>query len=361
MMKKEKFIDPWGSELPEDYARLIKEFGLEEFNLADFPNPNKLMRRGLVFAGRGLKEISKAIKEKKPFYALSGIMPSSEKIHLGNKCVIDNMAYFQQQGAKTYMLVADLEAAATRGIDIKEARKRALNYYIPAYISLGLDPKKTKFYFQSTNKDVVGLAYSLSGKATINEYRAIYGSTSPSRIISSVLQVADILYPQLKEEMPGVVPVGIDQDPHIRLTRDIAKRAKKFKFFLPSGIYHKYTPALDGSLKMSKSKGNFIEIPESSDSVRNKIMKAVTGGRKTAEEQKKLGGQPEKDMIYELFKQHLIENDEEFLQRIKDNKSGKILSKEDKEYAIELLDKFMEDFNKKFEKAKNIANNLDID
>ncbi len=359
-MKKEKFIDPWGSELPEDYARLIKEFGLEKFNIEDFPNPNKLMRRGLVFAGRGLKEISRTIKEKKPFYALSGIMPSADKIHLGNKCVIDNMVYFQQQGAKTYMLIADLEAAATRGVDIKEAKKRALNYNIPAYIALGLDPKKTQFYFQSTNKDVVSLAFSLSNKATINEYKAIYGSTSPARIMSSVLQVADILYPQLEEEMPGVIPVGIDQDPHIRLTRDISKRAKKYKFFLPSGIYHKYTPALDGSLKMSKSKGNFIEIPESADSIKNKIMKAVTGGRKTAEEQRKLGGEPEKDLVYELFKQHLIEDDAELLQRIKDNKAGKILSKEDKDYATELLNKFMEDFSRKFEKARNIVNKLNI-
>jgi len=359
-MKKEKFIDPWGSELPEDYARLIKEFGLEEFKLSEFPEPNKLMRRGLVFAGRGLSMISKAIKEKKPFYALSGIMPSAEKIHLGNKCVIDNMIYFQEQGAKTYMLVADLESAATRNVDIKEARKRALNYHIPAYIALGLDYKKTKFYFQSTNKEVVSLAFSLSNKATLNEYRAIYGSVSPARIISSVLQVADILYPQIEEEMPGIIPVGIDQDPHIRLTRDIAKRAKNYKFFLPSGIYHKYTPALDGSLKMSKSKGNFIEIPESPENIKNKIMKALTGGRKTAEEQKRLGGQPEKDMLYELFKQHLIENDKELLQRVKDNKSGKILSREDKEYAIELLNKFMDNFNKKFEKARNIIDKVEI-
>ncbi len=359
-MEKEKFIDPWGSELPEDYAKLIREFGLEKFNVSDFPNPNKLMRRGLVFAGRSLGIISRAIKEKKPFYALTGIMPSSEKIHLGNKCVIDNLVYFQKQGAKTYMLVADLEAAATRGISLEESRKRALNYHIPAYIALGLNPRKTKFYFQSSNKEVTSLAFSLSGKATLNEYRAIYGSTSPARIMSSVLQVADILYPQLEEEMPGIIPTGIDQDPHIRLTRDIAKRAKGYKFFLPSAIYHKYTPALDGSLKMSKSKGNFIELPESSESIKKKIMKAVTGGRKTAEEQRKLGGQPEKDMIYELFKQHLIEDDKELLQRIKDNKAGKILSREDKEYAIELLNKFMDDFKRKFEKAKNLVPKLDI-
>lgn len=350
---KKGFIDPWGSELPADYLRLIKEFGLEKFNLTSFPQPNKIMRRGVVFAGRGLDVISKAIKEKKKFYVLTGMMPSSEKIHLGNKLVIDNVRYFQEHGAETYVLIADLEAAATRNIDLEEARKRALEYFIPAYIALGLKPEKTKFYFQSQNKKVINLAFELSNKATLNEYRSIYGNPTPSRIMSSLLQVADILHPQLKEEMPGIIPVGIDQDPHIRLARDIAKRAKK-KFFPPSSIYHKYTPALDGSLKMSKSKGNYIELPDTDENIRNKIMKALTGGRKTAEEQKRLGGQPEKDMIYELFKQHLIESDKEFEKRFKDNKAGKILSREDKEYAVELMIKFMHDFKKKFEAAKKL-------
>ena len=86
-----------------------------------------------------------------------------------------------------------------------------------------------------------------------------------------------MFYPQLKEEMPGVIPVGIDQDPHIRLARDIAKRAKaKRNFFLPSSIYHKYTPALDGSLKMSKSAGNFIELPDTDENIKTKIMPVLS-------------------------------------------------------------------------------------
>ena len=117
-------IDPWGSELVADYQRIIKEFGLEEFKADLFPEPNTIMRRGVVFAGRDLGIISKCIKEKKKFYALSGIMPSGDKIHFGNKMVVENLKYFQEHGAKTYILVADLEAAATRGVTLEEARKR---------------------------------------------------------------------------------------------------------------------------------------------------------------------------------------------------------------------------------------------
>ena len=54
----EKIIDPWGSELVEDYEKIIKDFGLEIFDTKDFPEPNRLMRRGVEFAGRDLKIIS---------------------------------------------------------------------------------------------------------------------------------------------------------------------------------------------------------------------------------------------------------------------------------------------------------------
>jgi len=263
-----KIIDPWGSGLLEDYEKIIKDFGLEVFTPKLFPKPNRIMRRGVVFAGRDLKIISDAIKKKKKFYVLSGIMPTNEKIHFGTKMVIENIRYFQEHGAITYILVADLEAASTRGISLQEARERAVNFHIPAYVALGLDVKKTNFYFQSENKEVMNNAYEFAKKITLNEFKAIYGSADPGKIMGAITQVADILYPQFKETMPGIIPVGVDQDPHIRLTRDIVKRVKAKGFFAPSSIYHKYTPSLDGAMKMSKSKPeSCIELPEASHSL----------------------------------------------------------------------------------------------
>ena len=358
---QQKIIDPYGSGLPEDYEKIIKDFGLESFSPGLFPNPNRLMRRGVVFAGRDLAVISKCIREKKKFYVLSGIMPTAEKIHLGNKMVIENIRYFQEQGAETYILVADLESAAARGIPLEEAKKRALSFHIPAYIALGLNPKKTIFYFQSENKDVVHLAYEFSKKITLNEFRAIYGDADPGRILSALTQAGDILYPQLKDRMPGIIPVGIDQDPHIRLTRDIVRRTKEKKFFLPSSIYHKFTPALNGSIKMSKSMPeSYIELPEDIKSVCNKIKKAVTGGRDTLEEHRRLGAVIEKDMVFELLKQHLIEDDRELEKIYLDYKSGKITSGEIKELACEKMAKFMGDFNKKLEKARKDVGKLNF-
>ncbi len=357
-----KVIDPYGSELVEDYSKIIKDFGLEPFDVDLFPNPNRLMRRGVIFAGRDLKIISKCIKEKKPFYVLSGIMPSGEKIHLGSKMVVENIKYFQEQGAQAYILVADLESAAARGVSLEEAKKRALEFHIPAFIALGLDPKKTNFYFQSENKEVVHLAYEFSQKITLNEFKAIYGNADPSRIMSAVTQVGDILYPQLKERMPGIIPVGVDQDPHIRLTRDVAKRVKsKYNFFAPSSLYHKYTPSLNGKLKMSKSHPeSCIELPEDVKSITKKIMRAVTGGRDTLEEHRKLGADVDKCMVFELLKQHLVEDDKELNKIYKEYKSGKMTSGEIKDLACKKMTKFMNDFIKKTEKARKEVNKLNF-
>ncbi len=356
-----KIIDPYGSELVEDYVKIIKDFGLGTFNPKEYPEPNRIMRRGVVFAERGMQIVLKAMKEKKPFYVLSGIMPTAKKVHFGTKMVLENIAYFQKHGAKTFCLVADLEAAAARGVSLEEAKKNAMEFQIPAYIALGIDPKKTIFYFQSENKDVIKLAYEASNKITLNEFRAVYGQADPARILSALTQIGDILYPQVKEPMPGVVPAGVDQDPHIRLTRDTVRRMKEKKFFLPAGLYHKFTPSLDGNLKMSKSKPeSCIDLPEDPKKVTKKIMRAKTGGRNTVEEQKKLGGEPESCIIFELYKQHLIEDDKE-LQKVHDDcKAGKLLCGEDKQNCCKLMEKFMSQLEKDIGKARKNINKLNF-
>ena len=292
-------------------------------------------------------------KNKKKFYVLSGMMTTNEKIHFGTKMVVENIRYFQEHGAITYILIADLEAASTRGISLQEARKRAVNFHIPAYVALGLDVKKTNFYFQSENKEVMNHAYEFAKKVTLNEFRAIYGSADPGKIMGAMAQVADILYPQFKERMPGIIPVGVDQDPHIRLTRDIVKRVKAKGFFAPSSIYHKYTPSLDGAMKMSKSKPeSCIELPEDMKSVNRKIMKALSGGRDTLAEHRKKGAIIKKDMVFELMKQHLVEDDKELNKIYKAYKSGKMTSGEIKKIASNKMEKFMNKFNKDVEKAR---------
>jgi tryptophanyl-tRNA synthetase len=356
----DKYIDPYSSALIDDYNKIVKDFGIEAFTPDLFPDPNRIMRRGIVFGGRDLKVIADCIKNKKPFYVLSGIMPTAQKVHFGTKMVVEQIRYFQEHGAETYILVADMEAAAARGVDLKIARENALKYQIPAYIALGLDIKKTTFYFQSDNREVLLLAYEFAKRITLAEFNAIYGNADPGRIMSAVTQVGDILYPQLSKRMPGIIPVGIDQDPHIRLSRDIVSRTKsKYNFFPPASIYHKFLPSLDGSKKMSKSNpDSIIELPEDIKSAQTKIKRALTGGRATIEEHRKLGAEIEKDMVFELMKYHLIEDDKELKKIHDDYKSGKMLSGEIKEIACQEMAKFMKKFESDVEKAGKLVDKL---
>ncbi|MBT4870023.1 MAG: tryptophan--tRNA ligase [Candidatus Diapherotrites archaeon] len=368
MVKKKKTdkqsvnVDPWGKSLVQDYSRLIKEFGMQPFDIEIMPSPSIQMKRGIIFGGQDLSVIAEAMKKKKPFYCLTGIMPSSEKIHLGTAGVVDNVRYFQENGATTYVLIADVESQATRGVPIEEGKKRALEFHIPAYIALGLDPKKTKFYFQSENKKVSNLASVCSQKITENEFRSIYGSVHPAKVMSAFIQMGDILHPQLDEAMPGVIPVGIDQAPHIRMSRDIARRLRsEYGFFAPAASYNKYTSALDGNFKMSKNESvGKIEIPENDRvALEKKLKKALTGGRVTKEEQKEKGGEPEKCVAYEYCKNHFILDDKVLAEMYQDCLAGKNLCGECKEkFLIKYANKFYDDFDKKFAKAKKIVGKM---
>ena len=156
-----------------------------------------------------------------------------------------------------------------------------------------------------------------------------------------------------------MIPVGSDQLPHILLTRDIVGRMKTQKFVPPSTVLNKYAPSLDGSMKMSKSQPeSCIELPEDPKIVCKKIKRALSGGRDTLEEHKRLGADVEKDMAFELLKQHLIEDDKELENIYKKYKSGKMTSGEIKEIACEKMTEFMNTFEKKLEEVKKQVSKL---
>lgn len=233
-------IDPWSSSTYQDYARLRDEFGIEEFsdNLwKPLPHPHKLLRRGIVFGHRDFQLITDAIKNRKPWAVLTGLMPSG-KMHLGHKMVIDEVIYYQSLGADIFIAVADIESFATRGYTLEETKQLALTEYIQNYIALGLKPDRCRIYFQSKNQDVKDLAYLLGKKVNWSQMTATYGftgETNMTHVFSPLIQTGDILHVQLEKyggPRPVLVPVGVDQDPHIRLSRDIAQAHRLYNVTL---------------------------------------------------------------------------------------------------------------------------------
>lgn len=226
-------IDPWSSEQSTDYARIRDQFGLESLDLTQVPNPSMLHRRGIIFAHRDLDVVTGCIERSDPFGVLTGLMPSG-RMHLGHSMVIEQVRWFQEQGADITVTVADLEALATRGTSLVEGRKTALKEYVHNYAALGLNPENTNVYFQSGRPEVQRLAFTLGRRTNLSEFEAIYGfkgETNLAHVQAPLIQVGDIIHPQLDEFgglRPIVVPVGVDQDPHLRLTRGIAGKTHWF-------------------------------------------------------------------------------------------------------------------------------------
>jgi tryptophanyl-tRNA synthetase len=168
-----------------------------------------------------------AIKYKKPWTILTGLAPSG-KMHIGHKMVIDQVIYYQSLGAEISLAVADIEALGVRGISLEEGRKLAIEEYLLNYIALGLKPENCQIYFQSKREAVKDLVYLMGNKVNLSEMRAIYGytdSTNMTHVYAPLVQVGDILHVQLEKyggPKPTLVPVGVDQDPHLRLTRNLA-------------------------------------------------------------------------------------------------------------------------------------------
>ncbi len=233
MVEDKLNIDPWSSTQSTDYSRIIDQFGLSNFNNLTLPKPSHLHRRGIVFAHRDFDLILNAQKTGDSFGVLTGLMPSG-RMHLGHSMVIEQVKWLQKIGGDVTIAVADLESQATRGINLTRGRKIALEEYIANYAALGLDSDSTDVYFQSSRSQVQRLGFQLGTRTNLSEFESIYGfkgDTNLAHIQAPMVQVGDILHPQTEEFgglRPIVVPVGVDQDPHLRLTRGIASKSNWF-------------------------------------------------------------------------------------------------------------------------------------
>ncbi|MFZ3059889.1 MAG: tryptophan--tRNA ligase [Candidatus Methanoperedens sp.] len=418
-------LDPWGAVKIDNYSKLFDEFGISKFDdlLARIPNPHRYMRRHVIFGHRSYDAVLDAMLSGKPFAAMSGFMPSGHA-HLGHKMVMEEIIWHQQQGGDAFLAIADMEAHAVRGKSWKECRELGINEYILSAIALGFEPgEHGHIYFQSKSANVKDLSFELGIKANFSEMSAIYGfngETNIAHMVSTVTQSADILQPQLEEfggPKPVVIPVGADQDPHIRLTRGLAYKVNMFiveerkgadkefisvrgkaapanalseiakltggklyeehvdvfkhtleevenivgqvelkyggyAFMPPASTYHKFMTGLQGGKMSSSVPESYIALTEKPEEGAKKVMRAKTGGRVTLEEQKKLGGEPDKCTVYELLLYHLVEDDNELLKVYKDCMGGTRVCGNCKKHAAELMRDFLKEHQEKRELAR---------
>lgn len=369
-------LDPWGATLvgDDDYDKLIAEFGIQRIDEIDIPasayDSNRYLRRKIIFGHRDLQTIIKAGQEGRPWAVMSGIKPSGH-FHLGTLTTASEIVEFQKMGGKVYYAIADLESYSDNGLSFEKSFEFAVDN-LADILTIGLDPKKAYVWLQSKEPYARDMPFYAGRHVTNAMLKAIYGDRPFALFQSALVQVGDILLPQLKDEiMPTVVPVGIDQDPHLRLVRDLARHFTKIKInpktnkeqsdplFKPAATYHKLMPGLDDiTQKMSKSRPNsYFNLDDEPKDIKKKLMNAFTGGRGNAEEQKKLGGIPERCMIYKIMEYHFEPDDAKLQDRYLRCRGGMLCGTCKKECVQIILD-YVAEHNKKKKEWVGIAREM---
>lgn len=411
-------VNPWSNNQTVDVDRLFAEFGIEPVSevAQRLPEVPSFMRRGIVVGHRDYNLVADAIKNRTPFHVLTGFMPSGLP-HLGHLMVMKEVVWHVRQGGNGYVAVADREAHAVRGISWEKCREYGKEY-LKALYALGFEGTT---YYQSKNERLKDLAFEASTKVNFSELAAIYGfgpETSLSHAVSVITQVADILFPQLDAgPAPTIVPVGLDQDPHIRLTRDVAYKLRLFTvedrgdhisvrsknapeealeavhrafpgskkyaghvdvtglpqarvedavreieiahggfgFYLPSSTYHIFMPGLQGGKMSSSVPESSFGFYESDKSVRKKVMAAKTGGRMTLEEQKRLGGEPDACSVYLLNLFHMLEDDVGLADLRRRCEIGELTCGQCKKETLERVQAFLSDLRDKMDAVEHLA------
>ncbi|MCX6748738.1 MAG: tryptophan--tRNA ligase, partial [Candidatus Pacearchaeota archaeon] len=157
-----------------------------------------------------------------------------------------------------------------------------------------------------------------------------------------------------KKNIPCLIPLAVDQDPHFRVARDVYP---KLGFYKPSIIHGIFLPPLSGiSGKMDSSgKGDTEAIltTDSPEEVKNKINKyAFSGGQATIEEHRKKGGNPDVDVSFQYLKMFFEPDDKKLADIEKKYRSGEMLTSELKECLIEKINKFLKKHQQERTKAK---------
>ena len=348
-------VNPWGSGIigEEDYGRLCQEFGIQRIEDLDLPasiyETNRNIRRKIIFGGRDFGAIVKARQDQHPWAVMSGIKPSG-MFHLGTLTTASEIVEFQKMGGKVFYAIADIESFVDNGMALDVSYKNAVDN-LADILTIGLDPKNAYIWLQSREPIVRNMPFRAGRHVTNAMVQAIYGDRRFSLYMAALVQVGDILLPQLKEQiMPTVVPVGIDQDPHIRLTRDLSRFFDKNgkDIFKPAATYHKLMPGLDDiKQKMSKSRPeSYFSFSEDPKSIKKKIMNAMTGGRGNMEDHKKLGGIPEICMVYKIMEYHFEPDDKALADRYQRCRGG-LLCGYCKKECVEKVLNYITDHNER--------------
>jgi tryptophanyl-tRNA synthetase len=230
---------------------------------------------------------------------VSGIR-STGKLHLGNYYGAVQNFVRMQHDYNCFFFIADYHSLTTH--PTPEDLHGNVKQVLVEYLAAGLDPEKATLYIQSEVPEVAELYLYLNMNAYLGELerstsfkdkvRSQPDNVNAGLLTYPVLMAADILIHKATK-----VPVGKDQEQHLEMARTFGNRFNRMyqNDYFPEPYAFSFSanlvkiPGLDGKGKMGKSEGeaNAVYLSDDVETIRKKVMRAVTDSGPTQENQAK--------------------------------------------------------------------------
>ena len=230
---------------------------------------------------------------------VSGIR-STGKLHLGNYYGAVQNFVRMQHDYNCFFFIADYHSLTTH--PTPDNLHGNVKQVLVEYLAAGLDPEKATLYVQSDVPEISELYLYLNMNAYLGELerstsfkdkvRAQPDNVNAGLLTYPVLMAADILIHKATK-----VPVGKDQEQHLEMARTFGNRFNRLynNEYFPEPYAFSFSeklvkiPGLDGKGKMGKSEGenNAVYLADDEETIRKKVMRAVTDSGPTAENQEK--------------------------------------------------------------------------
>jgi len=362
-MEGDFVVTPWQVTGDIDYDQLIQRFGTKKVDqalldrMAGYGPLHPMLRRGVVYSQRDMEWLLDLYDKGTKFSLYTGRGPSGNT-HLGHLMPWIFCKYLQDTfGAPLYFQMTDDEKFLfNEGLSLQDTYEKALDNALDV-IALGFDPDKTKIIIDTDCiKTLYPLSLKVAKKVTFSTAKAVFGfdnSTNIGSIFFTSVQSAPAFLPSVLEgrNVPILIPCGIDQDPHFRVTRDVAE---SLGFFKPALLHTKMFPGLTGGDKMSSSvPDSTIYTTDTAKVVKKKVGNAFTGGAVSAEEQRMTGGKPEVCAVFK-YQYYLFEPNDQALDDLAERcRKGEILCGECKKMLSDRLINFLEGHQRRREEARS--------
>ena len=282
---------------------------------------------------------------------LTGLRPTGN-LHLGHLFGAGQNYVRLQDDYDFYLEIADVQAL-TDNFDNPEKVRKNVYEITKDLLAIGLDPEKVNFFIQSKIPEIAELTVYYSNlvtvarlqrnptvKTEISQKKELFGNSGESITYGSlgypVSQAADIT------AFDGeVVPVGDDQLPLLEQCREIVRKFNSIygeTLKEPEAVLSKNTriKGLDGNEKMGKSLGNAVYLVDDEETIKKKVMGAVTDPEKIKKDDP---ANPDVCMVYYYHK--LVNNEENINTICSECKKGARGCVQCKKELIEAMKEFL--------------------